>query len=430
LNLDFVRSFPLASFAGPLNVAVGAEYRRDMYGIEEGEPSSYIDGGVKVLDGPNIGAQPAPGAQVFPGFRPTDAGDHDRSNVAGYIDLETRPVRNLQLGLAARTEHYSDFGGTTTGKVAARYEFAPGYALRGAVSTGFRAPSLGQQFFSSTATVFLNLGAGLVPVETRALPVESGPAQALGAEPLEPEKSVNASLGLALAPLPNLTLTADYYNITIDDRIVLSGNFTGAAMTAFLASQGFPGVGSARYFTNAIDTKTAGIDIVGRYAVDFARYGVSRLTAGFNDTKTRVTRVSSTPPALATQQAVLFDRIERGRIEVGQPHRTVTLTLDHSIGRAGFNIHTQRYGEVTFRGSSTDPALDQTFSAKWITDLNASYSILRQLRLTVGSNNVFDVYPDKQIPANSNSGIFQYSNTLTTFGLNGRFVYVKARYEL
>jgi len=429
-NLDLVRPFEVAMFDGPLNVAIGAEARRDNYGIEAGEPDSYRDGGVKILDGPSKGAQPAPGAQVFPGFQPGDAGDHSRNNFAGYVDLEANVLKNLLLGVAGRTEHYSDFGGTTTGKVSARFEFAPGYALRGAVSTGFRAPSLSQEFFSATSTNFLNLGQGLLPYEVRTLPVTSGAAQALGAEPLKPEKSVNASVGVALAPLANLTLTADYYNITIDDRIVFSGNFSGAAMTSFLAAQGFPGVAIARFFTNAIDTHTAGVDVVGRYAFDLGPAGVTRFTGGYNHTRSRVTRVASTPPALAAQQSALFDRVERGRIEIGQPHETISLTLDHTLRRFAANLHVQKYGEVGFRGSATDPALDQTFSAKWITDLNASYSLLRALRLTVGANNLFDVYPDKQIAANNNGGIFQYSNTVTTFGFNGRFVYVKARYEL
>jgi iron complex outermembrane recepter protein len=429
-NLDLVRAFNVSAFSSPLNVAVGGEYRRDDYGIEAGEPDSYRDGGVKILDGPKVGAQPAPGAQVFPGFQPGDAGDHSRSSVAGYVDFEANVIPRLLLGVAARAEHYSDFGNTTTGKGSARFEVVRGLALRGAISTGFRAPSLSQEFFSATSTNFLNLGAGLVPVEVRTLPVTSGPAKALGAQPLRPEKSVNASFGVAVAPVNNLTLTADYYNITIDDRIVFSGNFTGIAMTNFLASQGFPGVGSARFFTNAIDTHTAGVDVIGRYALELSNAGVIRFTGGYNKTKTRVTSVDSTSDQLKSQNALLFDRIERGRIEIGQPHETLSLMFDHVLGRLASNLHLQKYGEVGFRGSATTDTLDQTFGAKWVTDANISYRVIRQLRLTVGANNLFDVYPDKQIKANSNSGIFQYSNTVTTFGFNGRFVYAKARYDL
>ncbi|HMI55288.1 MAG TPA: TonB-dependent receptor, partial [Gemmatimonadaceae bacterium] len=183
-NLDLVRAFTLGRFA-PLNVAIGLEARRDSYGIIAGEPDSYRDGGVKVLDGPNAGAQPTPGAQVFPGFQPGDAGDHSRTNYAGYIDFEASPIQRLMIGLAGRTEHYSDFGSATIGKVSGRFELFPGYAIRGAFNTGFRAPSLGQEFFSSTATNFLNIGGTLTAVEVRTLPVSSGPAKALGAQPLK-----------------------------------------------------------------------------------------------------------------------------------------------------------------------------------------------------------------------------------------------------
>jgi iron complex outermembrane receptor protein len=415
-------------FATPLNVALGAEFRHDTYGIEEGEPDSYRDGGIKVLDGPSAGAQTAPGAQVFPGFRPGDAGDYGRSNVAGYLDLETNPFKPLLIGVAARAEHYTDFGSTVTWKASSRYELGPGVALRGAVSTGFRAPSLGQEFYSATSTNFLNLGAGLVPVEVRTFPVTSGPAKALGAKPLKAEKSINYSVGTAISPMSNLTLTVDYYNIKINDRIIYSGNFTGTAMTNFLASQGFPGVGSARFFTNAIDTHTAGIDFVGRYVWDLIEYGTLSFTGGYNHTKSRVTHVDSTPPALASQNAVLFDRIERGRIEIGQPHNSLSMSFDHRLGPFSANLHLQRYGSVGFRGSATSAALDQTFSAKWITDASVSWKFMNRLDVGIGSNNLFDVYPDRQIPGNNNSGIFQFSNTANTFGFNGRFIYMKARY--
>lgn len=430
-NLDFVRAFPISAFASPLNVAFGAEARHEKYGVVAGEPGSYVDGGVKVLDGPNTGVQPAPGSQVFAGFQPGDADDNTRTNFAGYIDFAATPVDRLMVGLAGRTEHYSDFGNTTNGKASARFEFFPGYAIRGAIQTGFRAPSLAQEFFSSTATNFLNLGSGLLPYEVRTLPPTGEVAVALGAEPLKAEKSVNYSLGLALTPLQNLSLTADYYNIKIDDRIVLSGNFGGTAQfAAFLASKGITGVGLARFFTNAIDTKTQGLDVIARYAVDLGNVGITRLTGGANWTESHVTRISSTPPALTSQQSVLFDRVEQGRIEIGQPHRTVQLTLDHTFSRFTGTIHTQQFGPVGFRGSFTTDTLDQTFKAKWVTDVNASYTFMRQLRLTIGANNVFDVYPDEQIPINSNGGIFPYSNTLTTFGFNGRFIYARFKWTM
>jgi iron complex outermembrane receptor protein len=426
-NLDFVRAFPVSMFAAPLNVAIGAEARRDSYGIIAGEPDSYRDGGVKVLDGPNAGAQPTPGAQVFPGFQPGDAGDHSRTNYAAYVDFEASPLSKLLVGLAGRTEHYSDFGSATIGKVSGRLELAPGYAIRGAFNSGFRAPSLGQEFFSSTATNFININNVLTAVEVRTLPVSSGPAKALGAQPLKAEKSQNSSLGVALQPLPALSLTADYYHIVIDHRIVLSGNFVGAAMTNFLASQGFPGVGSARYFTNAVDTKTNGIDIIGRYLLDWGTRGVTGFTGGFNRTGTVVTHVDSTPPALATQNAVLFDRFERSKLEEAQPHRTLALTLDHTIRRFNATLHTTRFGSITTRGPS-NPALDQTYKARWITDANVSVPVVPHFGITFGVNNIADVYPSENIPANNNFGILPYTG-FSPFGFNGRFMYVRGRWE-
>src|SRR2546423_11208477 len=426
-NLDFVRAFPVSMFAAPLNVAIGAEARHDSYGIIAGEPDSYRDGGVKVLDGPNAGAQPTPGAQVFPGFQPGDAGDHSRNNYAAYIDFETSPLSRFLLGLAGRTEHYSDFGSATIGKVSGRLELAPGYAIRGAYNSGFRAPSLGQEFFSSTATNFININGVLTAVEVRTLPVSSGPAKALGAQPLKAEKSENTSLGVALQPLRALSLTADYYHIVTRHRSVLSGNFVGAAMTNFLASQGFPGVGSARYFTNAIDTRTNGVDVIGRYLMDWGNRGVTGFTGGFNRTGTVVTHVDPTPPALSTQNAVLFDRFERSKLEEAQPHRTVTLTLDHTIRRFNATLHTTRFGQIGTRGP-TNPALDQKYKARWITDANVSVPLVPHFGVTLGVNNIADVYPSENIPANNNFGILPYTG-FSPFGFNGRFMYFRARFE-
>ena len=424
-NFDLVRTFPIG--AAPLNVGIGVEARRDSYGVVEGEPDSYRDGGVKVLDGPNVGAQPTPGSQVFAGFRPTDAGNYSRTNYAGYIDVEASPLERLLIGLAGRTEHYSDFGSATIGKVSGRFELFPGYAIRGAFNSGFRAPSLGQSFFSSTATNLLPINGVLTLVEVRTFPVSSGVAKALGAQPLKAEKSENVSVGLALQPVSNLSITSDYYRILIRDRIVFSGNFGGTAMTNFLAAQGFPGVGQARFFTNAINTRTNGLDIVTRYALDFGTRGVTGFNGGYNRTETVVTHVDNTPPALSAQQATLFDRLERSRIEEGQPHKTVSLTLDHTIRRFNATVHTTRFGKVGFRGAS-DPALDQSFKARWITDANVTIPLLRHLGATLGVNNIADVYPAENIPANNNSGIFPY-NGISPFGFNGRFMYVRARWE-
>ena len=422
-NLDVARSIELG-LTSPLNVAVGGEFRRDGYHITAGEPDSYRDGGVRILDGPNAGGQGAPGAQVFPGFRPGDSTTQNRNSVAGYVDLEAQVVRKVLLGIAGRVERYNDFGSTADGKVTARFEPISGFAVRGAVATGFKAPSLGQSFFSATSTNFVN---GL-PFENRTFPVSSDVARALGAAPLEAEKSENYSFGVALNPVKNFSLTADYYQILIDDRIVFSGNFNQAAVVTFLTNAGFPNIAGARYFTNAIDTRTLGVDVVANYGFAIGATSTLRLTGGYNYNVNRVLRVAPTPPALSAFQETLFDRVERARIEVGQPRNNVYLSGVFNYQDLGFTLRTQRFGHVTSFGTPTNGSLDQTFGPKWITDVNASYTFGQRLTLTAGVDNVFDVFPDVNnqgdatTAGNNNFGIFPY-NQISPFGFNGAFYY-------
>ena len=432
-TLDVQRSIRLP-WQRSLNVALGAEYRADRYEIRAGEPDSYRDGGVKVLD---ANGQPtnrlAPtGSQVFPGFRPSDAGSHDRGNGAAYLDLESEIASRLLVSVAGRFEHYSDFGATTTGKLAGRFNFTDGFALRGAVSTGFRAPSLGQAFFSSTATNFING----VPFDIRTFPVTSAEARLLGARDLEPERSVNLNAGVAMTPARGLAVTADVYRITIDDRVVLSDNFTGAAIQTLFTNAGLNGVSGGRFFSNAIDTRSTGVDVVLSYDATIGSSSVLRLTSGYNHNVVKVTRVDSTPPELRAFQETLFGRVERTRIEHGNPRDNLILSANYAVGALGLTARTQRYGEVRVAGTTPTNAtgtLDQTYGAKWVTDLAVSYTLRSRYNLTVGADNVLDVYPDRNLnpgdPATangglSNFGIFPY-NGISPFGFNGRFVYSK-----
>ncbi|MEK7729511.1 MAG: TonB-dependent receptor, partial [candidate division KSB1 bacterium] len=418
-GLDLSKAINLGMRA-PLNVALGAEFRLDNYKIEAGETASYLDGKVAILDGPNAGRLAAVGAQVFPGFRPTDATDESRNNVAVYLDLENNLSEQLLVNIAGRHENYSDFGSTTDGKLALRLEPVKHFALRGAASTGFRAPSLAQSFFSSTATNFI---AG-VPFEVKTFPVSSEQAKALGAEDLKAEKSTNFSAGFTTDPFQNFSLTADYYNIRIEDRIVFSENFTGGVVADLLRPFGASG---GRYFTNAIDTRTEGVDVIARYAFRIGEHSTTRLTVGYNNTDTRVIRVKKTPAQLAAFQETLFGRVERGRISEAQPNSNVNLTANYNWRDLGVMARTIRFGRVTNRTPSA--ANDQVFEAKWITDLDLSYRLFGALGVAVGANNVFDVYPEQNILANSTSGILIYSG-LSPFGFNGRYVYARLSYQL
>ena len=426
-NLDFNRLFQ-ATPVGSLNVAVGAEARRDGYKLERGDEASFAVGTVNILDGPNAGKPAAPFSQVFPGFRPVDEADASRTNVGAYLDLEATPIQPVLIAVAGRVENYSDFGSTADGKVAARFELAKGLALRGAVQTGFRAPSLGQSYFSSVATNFVNVLGVNTPFEIRTFAVGSEGATLLGATELKPEESVNLSIGLTARVSNSLSASADYYDTKIDDRIVLSGNFIDASVRNLLAANGIPGVSGARYFTNAIDTHTKGLDVVLNYGLNLGNAGLLRLTGGYNRNETEVTRVSDTPPQLAAVSTLLFDRVQRALFERGQPRNSIRLTANHSIRGLTTNIHASRFGKFTVFQTTPTGAQDQTFDAQWVADVALSYA-LRGVNLTVGSTNVLDSYPDTLITANQTRGIYMFSGQ-SPAGFNGRFVYVRAGVDL
>jgi iron complex outermembrane recepter protein len=413
-NIDLSRPFRIKGFSGPLNVAFGAEYRRENYQIQAGEPDSYRDGGVAN----QAGGRAAIGAQVFPGFRPSNAVDASRNSVAGYVDVEGDVIKRLRIGLAGRAEHYSDFGGTVDGKVTARLQVLPQFVVRSSVSTGFRAPSLGQSYFSSTATNFVNLGQGLVPVESLTLPVGSAPAQVLGAQPLKPETSRHVSAGIAINPMPDFDITVDYYHIAIDDRIVLSGNFTAAPIAALLAPFG---ANSARFFTNAIDTRTQGVDAIVSYRLALDAAGDVRLRAGYNNSQTKIVGAIATPPQLAGFESVLFDRIEQRRITCGQPRDNFRFGGDWKLNRIGANVEVARFGD--FCSFTLNPSDDQTYGAKWLTDLEVSYRVSHSL-LAFGVQNLFDVFPDRNTTVNSFNGIQTFPSQ-SPFGMNGRTLYAR-----
>jgi len=410
-NLDMVRSMDIGT-ASPLSVAIGGEFRYENYQIEAGEAASYVAGPV---------AGKAAGSQVFPGFTPRNATDKSRTNFGAYLDMENELISKLLVGTAVRFENYSDFGSIFTGKFSGRYEILTGLAIRGAASTGYRAPSLAQSNFSAVATNFING----IPFEIGTFPVSSPAARALGAVDLKPEKSVNLSAGMTYT-MGNFSLTADYYNIAITDRVVVSENFTGSGpggtLQSFLQSQGVNATGG-RFFTNAVDSRTSGVDIIARHAVQFSDYTL-RTTLAANITSTEITNKDqiSTPDALKQYTAIpLFGRVEQGRYEESQPGNNIQSSFNLSRGSWDGVLRVNRFG--SYKSFHTaDPKLDQEFGAKIITDLEISNRIAPSARFAIGVNNLFDVYPDRQLQPNSNSGMFQYSS-FSPFGFDGRYIY-------
>ncbi|WP_412070294.1 TonB-dependent receptor [Rubrivirga sp. IMCC43871] len=424
-NFDLFRAFQVGT-ASPLGLGIGFEYRYENYEVRAGEPNSYLDGGRLVADGPNAGASTSPGSQCFSGFQPASAQDESRNSGAAYINVEADVLPGWLLSAAARAETYSDFGNTLTAKVATRLELTEAFAVRGAVSTGFRAPSLAQAWFTSIATNFIDG----VPFEVGTFPVTSPTAVALGATQLDAEKSLNASAGATFTNA-RLSLTADVYFIEITDRITFTENFTDPAVRAFLQGRGINASGG-RFFTNALDTETVGLDVIGRYGQPVGP-GTARLSLGLNVTDTRVTNLNAdgVVPAPAQLQALnqpdLVGRVRVGDFEVAQPDSKLLLQLDYDQGPFGAFVRTNRYGEVT--SLNADPARDQTFEPRFITDLEAHASVRDGIQLALGATNVFDVYPERQFKANSFNGIFEY-NGFSPFGFFGRYVYTRLRVAL
>ncbi len=412
-NADFTKTLDWG-LAYPATLSFGAEYRSEKWNQSPGNPNSYANGG----------------AQGFGGFTPANAVHEDRHSYAAYVGLEADFSDRFSAGIAARYEDYSDFGSETSGKLSARYAFTDKVALRATVASGFRAPALAQQYYQVVTSQY-NASVDRF-FESGTFPATSAVAQALGAEALKAETSLSYSLGLVLQPVDRLYVTIDAYQIDIDDRIVLSSNLLlgdNAAAQALLASLGINGVTSARYFNNAIDTRTRGIDVVGTYSIPLAASTLN-LTAGYNHNKTEITRIAPNPPELTALGANLWrvGRDEQGRIEEGYPRDKFTLNAVWNLASWDFALGTTRYGEFTTRVSETgNPANDQKYGATWTVDASASYR-LDGWTFTLGADNLLDEYPDRTIFPNSNSGQFPYSSQ-SPGGFNGAYVYGRIGYK-
>ncbi|MES3024871.1 MAG: TonB-dependent receptor [Pseudomonadota bacterium] len=418
LNLTGVRTLPVAAFDSPLNIAVGAETRREGYTLFAGEPDSYRNGGVLLPSG----LPTASGAQVFPGFRPTDASDHSRTATGVFADFEANVTKKLLASFALRGEHYSDFGNSLAGKLAARYDISNAIGLRSSLQNGFRAPSPQQQFFTTTSTNFVNG----IPLEITTFRPSDAAAIALGAKPLDAEKSLNLSLGSVMR-FGKATLTVDAYRIKIKDRIVLSENLNSAPVVAYLASKGFAGVGGARFFINGVDTTTQGLDVVLNYPMQTAAAGKFDFTLAGNVTDTKVTRVPTTAQVSAINPApTLFGRINTLSFEEGQPKNKLNASVNWKLGKLGATLRATRYGEVLSPGTSA--ALDFRMAAKTVVDLETRFALTPQINLALGADNLFDAYPEAQPPALNTTGTTLYSN-YAPFGRSGRFIYAKASYS-
>ena len=413
-----------------LNIALGAEFRYEQFKIIKGEEQSYsaydINGNIVTASTPqNLlvinplsgNVRPA-GSQGFPGY--SSAVDQGRNNFAAYLDTELDLTKNWMISAAGRFENYNDFGSTINGKFSTRYKITKGFAFRGSVSTGFRAPSLVQKFYGLNFTNFQ--GGQLVTIQLASN--DSALAKAVGIPQLKQEKSVNGSAGFTFNS-NKFTATVDGYYVKVKDRIVLTGNFDQSddkIGQILIDNQ----IDQAQFFTNAIDTKTLGLDIILTYSENI---GSGKLTssfaANFNDME--ITSVNTTPELKGKEDVYLSPR-EKAFILASAPKNKFNLSLNYKIHKFNTNLQLVRFDKVTLIGYNGADDF-QKYGAKVTTDLSFGYDFSKNFNWTIGAKNIFNRYPNLQVPAVSDGntesgGIFDP----VQMGFAGRQIFTRIHY--
>jgi len=429
-NLDFRKDFPVG-LATPLDVAFGLEQRRDTYEIGAGDAASRYK----------------EGSQSYPGFALTDAGKHSRTNWAVYGDLAVSPITPWKVDAAVRFEHFSDFGDTTVAKLTSRYDFNETIAVRGTISTGFRAPTLAESYYSATNVSPTSAFVQLAP--------NSPAARLLGIDKLKPEESTNYSLGLVAHPIPKLTATFDLYQIDLRDRIFGSSSVFGTrggvvtspqVVAAILANGNVldPTVTTTgiNIFSNGVDTRTRGLDAVVSYPLDLSGYGKIDLTLSGNYNTTKVTKVKAPPAALSAPSVpfptgqLLFSGNAKSLLETASPKYKVGLNGLYSFGALTVNLTETIYGKSSaLADPGSGPLLNTSIGTTPITDLEVAYRLPKDVTVALGANNLFNKYPDKLSAAYqaaciaSGGGCVVQYPTFSPFGVNGGYYYARVTWQ-
>ncbi len=448
-NLDVSRFYE-DTFEG-LNVAFGAEYRLENYQLLAGQLESYAsfdtNGNVFDASDPNsiavtdfFGRTRPGGSQVFPGFRPANERNRFRNSIAGYIDLEADITEKFLVSAALRFENYGDFGDTFNWKIATRLKATDNINLRAAVSTGFRAPSLHQLNFNATSTNFVNG----IPQEVGTFSNDSRIAELLGIPKLKEEESLSASIGfVAKIPSANLAITVDGFFTAIEDRVVLTDNFSrpsNPTTDAQIELQGLfdqANATRARFFANAIDTETKGLDVVITHKADILGGTLTNNLAGNYSSTRKVDDIHASPQlAAAGLTDTYFSNRSRIFLELAQPR--VKANLSHAFDTDKWNIFLRNgfFGEVTNPNQTdADPNIpgrdtNPVHSSLVVTDLSFGYKINENTRITIGGNNIFDVYPDLVAADLTSGNNFIYPRATSQIGLNGRFLFARLSFTL
>lgn len=426
------------------NLAMGAEFRNERFNIRNGEEATVRD----------YNGTPAPpaGSQVFAGFVNTNGGPQNRTAFAIYNDNELDITKNWLVTAALRFENFSDFGSTFNYKFSTRYKISDNFNFRASTSTGFRAPSMQQKFYTKTNTLFVSGPMGLVPVESGTFTNNSVPAQLLGIPQLKQETSTNYSFGVTAKPFKGFEATLDYYIININNRIVLTNNFTGGTNAALTAQLNAAGAGAANFFSNAIDTRSSGLEGVLSYTKSFSKDQSLKISFAYTSIKNEVRKDAAGSPIIYASPTLVssgqlgnyFNREDQSRIEVANPINKATLILNYKIKKWQALLRFVYFGEVTYLDPSINPAnaaafpvnaftgnretLDQTFSGKTVTDLSVTYNVNTDFAFTLGANNLFDVYQDRHNHSgNMSLGRFVYSRRVQQMGFNGSYFFARVR---
>ena len=420
-NLNFTRFYK--SVLSGLNVAFGGEYRTERYKIFAGEEASYT----------TYDQNFAGGSQGFPGFSPADITNHSRSNFGAYLDVEADLTKKLLVDAAVRFENYSDFGSTLNGKLGARYKITDDIAVRGSVSTGFRAPSLAQKYFNSTFTNFVNGQAVQVLLANNS----SAVTKALGIPELKQETSQNASLGITVTPKGSaLSVTVDGYYVKVKDRVVLTGQFSDEdeAIGPLLKSLN---VGQAQFFTNALSyTTTKGIDVIVAHSTGLGKGRFSTtLAANFNWMKLGPINTS---PALAGKEDTYFNQRERSFVLASAPPSKINLTFDYTVSKLSLMVRFVRFGEIKLTNWNYGSINEETnqeytqaeytdiYKPKIQTDVTVNYKFSKNISLSVGGSNILNAYPNMSKPYLTESG---GAWDPVQMGSNGAFLFTRLGFK-
>jgi iron complex outermembrane receptor protein len=420
-NLDVTRDFDVG-LASPLTVAVGGEGRENTYAIGAGDAySTYKEGG-----------------QAYPGFHQSDAGGHSRKNYATYIDFAVSPIQNLQVDVAGRFEHYTDFGDAQVGKITARYDITPELAVRGTVSTGFRAPTLQEEYYSATNTS--------PTTATVQLPPNSAAAALLGVKPLSPEAATNYSVGIVAHPLDRLNITIDAYSISLRNRIVGTGTLFGSGgainspvVTAAIIAHGNvldPTVTQtgASIFLNGISTLTQGVDVSANYLTDLDTLGTITWTLAGNYTDTSISNIIPTP-SVFSPGVTLFSRTAQTLLTHATPKEKIGLSALGALDDWTVNLRETLYGPSSVDYSPNGGIYyTNKVSTTAITDLEVSRRLFDAWSITFGANNLFDQLPESVAPLNAttltNGGnVVNAPLSISPFGTNGGYYYTRVSFN-